>query len=160
MYKGDTIESIIKECGQPSSRSSHILSTNTVEEWIYFTSHPYDPGYSQYIIDFTNNSITRIHVNEYYTLYQCRTTLITGGSGSITSQFSCGDNFYDTGYTNFCGMGFGIGDSMQTVLAECGPPASKQTLQSQVQERTELIYGTDRPTTLIFDNGKLVDWRE
>lgn len=159
MYKGDSLEEVIKECGQPDAQNTKILNSYKLEEWLYIVSHPYDPGYSQIFVDLGNDAVTKIHINEYYTLYQCRKTLISAG-GSVTSQISCGNNSYDIGWTNLCGGGgFGINDTAQKVLASCGEPASRQTLKKQVQDKTELIYGADRPTTLIFENGKLVDWQ-
>lgn len=159
VYKDDSIEDVIKQCGQPISKQTRIQKMDTLQSWIYYRTHPFDPGYSELVISFVNNIVSKIHINEKYTLYQCRQALIQIGN-SYTTQLSCGNWSYDTSYTQLCGYGFGIGDSLQVVLNNCGVPVWRENLISENEEMTELTYDGNDLVTFIFKNGKLVDWRD
>lgn len=158
LYRGDSIEEVIKECGEPTSRrnTSQIMSSS--QQSLYYIPHQYDTGYSELAIYYNNDRVSNMRVFDHFPLYLCQNIAVQVGQ-MTTIQTSCGDTAYNTAYTTLCGWAIGIGDSLQRVEFICGPPSSK-SLQNNTIETTELTYsGGTRPQTIIFQNGRLLDWR-
>lgn len=158
LYKGDSIQEVLKECGEPLERHATKSEVYSLQEWIYDLPHAYDSGESQVDIIFENDLVSKIHITDIYPLFFCQSGALQVGQ-LTTIQTSCGNWVYDTSYTSLCGIGFGVGASTQFVESACGEPASHNYLQNQTIETTELIYGGDHPQTIVFQNGKLTDWQ-
>lgn len=160
LYKGDSIESVLKQCGEPLTKKTQTRTLFTSQQWIYYRGHQFDDGYSQLVITFINDKVSAIRINDYYNnwFYYCRKFPIQIGV-LTTIETTCGNSSYSASYTNLCRLGFGIGESSQIVYSVCGQPASQTNLQSHTEQTTELIYGGASQQTIVFENGKLVDWK-
>lgn len=158
LYKGDSIESVIQQCGEPSAKRQIFKETFIVEEWVYYRGHAFDTGYSQVILLFNNNLVSSIRVYEVNPYLYCQLTLISPGP-LITTQLSCGNFNYDTGSVNLCGTIISVGAPKSVVLAACGNPSYRIPLQTQSFERTEIRYDGNNPQAIIFENGRLIEWR-
>ncbi|MEO8402819.1 MAG: DUF2845 domain-containing protein [Gammaproteobacteria bacterium] len=159
LYKGDSIEEVIKQCGEPTTKRSNTYIFYMLQDWIYYIAHRYDSGFAQVIVSFKNGKVSKIHVTDYYYgVLICRRIVVQFGS-AMTVQTSC-NGAYDIGFTALCGAIFGIGDSTERVEAICGLPATKSNLDINKMETTELIYQGDDPQTIIFQNGKLSEWKQ
>ena len=159
LYKGDSIDEVIKQCGEPTSKHIKVTTLLTVKQWVYTINHAYDRGYSRLVVVFKNDQVSTITIYEHYDWYSCHQTAIQLGTG-ITVQTSCGDFNYNTLSTNICGAPFGVGDSINIVQSICGDPADQTILQNNTTEETdELVYGGNNPQTIVFQDGKLTDFR-
>jgi hypothetical protein len=158
LYKGDAIDEVIKQCGEPASRHSNKRILYTFQDWTYYIAHRYDAGFSEVVVSFKNGIVSNIHVNDHYWPPICRRTYFQYAQ-AITVQTNC-DGAYTIGTTALCGSVFGIGDNTARVAAICGPPAARSELGSYTFEVTELNYEGDDPQTIVFENGKLTDWRQ
>lgn len=157
LYKGDSIEDVLKQCGEPSTKKTNTITLNASQEWTYNKPHLYDQGYSQMILSFNNDAVTRIHVIDHYPYRVCRQSAVQVGA-VMTFQTSCGDWVYDTVNTNLCGAVFGIGATKQFIQTHCGQPVTQNDTSSSI-ETTELIYDGSSPQTIVFQNGKLTEWK-
>lgn len=158
LYKGDSIEEVIKQCGEPTNKRTITNNIYSLQKWIYVKNYSFNQGFLQMELFFTNNRVSRIHMTDRNYNVVCRSGVVQVGV-FITTQQSCGDWIYDLTYTNYCGPVFGIGDTTETVGAMCGKPWDYQDLQSKVSEQTELFYGGSQPQIIVFQDGKLVDWK-
>lgn len=159
LYKGDSIEEVLKQCGEPNNKHSVTTTLYSLKRLIYYRPHPYNVGgHSQLIILFKNNKVSNIHINEHYTYYMCRQSAVQVGLVT-TVQTSCGDWDYYAAATNLCGSVFSINDSLEQVLSLCGKPAEQSDLATNNLVQTEFTYKGSTPQTIIFQNGKLVDWK-
>lgn len=160
MYKGDSLEEVLKQCGPPTSKKTTKQTLLLQEQWIYNLAHAYDPGSTQLVVTFNNSYVSGILINERYSgpLIFCRQFAVQPGLFT-TVQTSCGNTSYNTPSTNVCGPAFGIGATQAYVASACGTPANKTVLQDNFTESTELFYGGSSRQTIIFQNGKLIDWR-
>lgn len=156
LYKGDSIDQVISQCGEPATKRTSTQTIYTTQNWTYYISHQYDPGFSQMIIAFKNNLVSNIHIDDHFWLPICRRTILQYGV-VMTVQTGC-DGSYDVASTLLCGNSFGVGDSTDRVTAICGFPAAETPLQSYTIEKTELVYTGESTQTIIFENGKLSDW--
>lgn len=156
LYKGDSIEEVIKQCGEPTSKQSIQKIVSTMEEWIYYRSHYFDAGYTQVGILFENGLVKSIRINEINPWPLCKQTLVQAGPSLVTTQLSCGNVSYNTGATNLCSYGITIGQTKEEVLSSCGNPQMITPLQNQIVNETEFSYGGQG---MIFQNGRLVEWR-
>lgn len=154
LYKGDSIEEVMKQCGKPIATKSNIQIISTFEQWTYYFPYPYNYGDVKLEFFFKNDAVSEIKITEHSVLYFCRSGAIQIGPVT-TYQFSCGDWIYNTAYTKLCGQWINLGDNTQLVLAICGNPAEKNSQINKI-ETTELIYPSQ---TIIFQNGKLTEWR-
>jgi hypothetical protein len=75
----------------------------------------------------------------------------------MTVQTGC-DSAYNVASTHLCGLAFGAGDDIAAVESICGQPVA-QTKQDYTFSETELTYGGDDSQTIVFQDGKLVDWK-
>lgn len=157
-YKGDSIEEVIKQCGEPTSKHTTTRSIYSLKKMTYVRNYSHNLGFLQMELFFTNNKVSRIHMTDRNYSAVCRSGVVQIGV-FITTQQSCGDWIYDLTYTNYCGNVFGIGDTIENVKAICGEPTRYEDLQSQTSESTELFYGGSHSQTMQFQNGKLVDWK-
>ena len=158
LYKGDLIDEVVKQCGAPDAKNIVQRVRLTVDEAIYTRRNPYDPSVSQAIVLYRNDRVAQILIIDRFSLPICRKVAVQIGSVT-TLQTSCGDMNYQVSNTNFCGTRFGIGDYRTYVDSICGLPATFTHLQTETQETTELIYQGRNPQTIIFENGKLMDWK-
>lgn len=160
LYKGDSLEDVLKQCGAPVTKKTDVLVLSTFQQWIYYRGHAYDNGFSQLIISFKNDRVSSIRINDHYNTWYpvCRQFAVQLGLVT-TVETTCGDSSYLTLFTNLCSRGFGIGETNEIVKSICGQPASQTKLQSDTIETTELKYDGTEPQTIVFTNGKLVDWK-
>lgn len=158
LYKGDAVEEVIRQCGEPIEKKTVTKIVNSQQEWVYYRPHFFDEGFAQIIILFKNDRVSSIHITDRYPYTICRKSAVQVGL-ITTIQTSCGDWIYDTAYTNLCGIAFGVGDSANAVESVCGPPETRSILQTDTMEVTELTYGGDHPQTIVFYNGKLTEWK-
>lgn len=159
LYKGDTIAAVIQQCGEPQSKQTINKTTSSTKEWAYYKPHAYDQGSTQMVVIFNNDRVSNIRITERYPYYLCQQGIVQISSVFITTQLSCGDWVTYLTWTSFCGWTFQIGDNIQYVASICGQPASQSTVQLQSVEETRFFYGGDDPQTIIFQNGRLVDWQ-
>lgn len=156
LYKGNSLEEVIQECGEPLHKNTRIKTLHILEQWTYYIKHSYDPGYSVLVLSFTDGITTKIHIQDYFWTPVCRPVMIRFGAAT-TVQTGC-INFYDPMFTDLCGSIFQIGATIQTVEAMCGYPAV-QTKNVYTIDETEFFYGKGIQETIIFQNGKLFDWK-
>lgn len=154
-YKGDSVEEVIRQCGQPTSKKSTSQSLYSLKKLTYINYYPNNLGFLQMELIFTNDKVSRIHMTDRNYAVLCRSALTVVGGGVVTSQASCGDWVYDLINTNCNGIPFGLGETIENVKKYCGNPAREDNLGSQGSESTEIYYGNHK---MIFQNGKLVDW--
>ena len=158
LYKGDSIDEVLRQCGEPFAKHTSTQTLYSQQSLSYYRAHRFDRGYSQINIYFRNDRVARITIDEHYPWPVCLSGFVAVGQ-VITFQRSCGDWVYDTLNTNLCGQLFGVTDSIQYVKSVCGVPAAQSNLEAYTVENTELTYGGNNPQTIIFQNGKLVDWK-
>ncbi len=158
LYKGDSIDEVVRQCGEPVSRNTNIRILYTFQDWTYYIAHRYDAGFSEVIVSFKNDVVSNIRVNDQYSVPVCRRTYFQFGQ-AVTVQTNC-NSTYNIGTTALCGIVFGVGDSTARVAAICGLPAARTELGRYTFEVTELDYAGDDPQTIVFENGKLTDWRQ
>lgn len=159
LYKGDSIEDVLKQCGEPTEKKTVLTNVTTYKRLIYNRPHPYDQGYSQANILFANDHVSNIHIFEYYTVYMCRQALIQTGIVT-TTQTTCGNWDFYTPNTGICGYIFGIGATIDYVKSVCGNPAQEIELPPNETATTEFTYKAfGQQQTIIFQNGKLADWK-
>lgn len=157
LYKGDSIDEVISQCGEPTTKRTSTRTLYTSQFWTYYISHQYNTGFSQMTIAFKNNLVSNIHIDDHFGLSICNRTVLQYGA-VMTVQTSC-DGSYDVASTLLCGYSFGLGESTDRVAYICGPPAAQTPLQSYTIEVTELVYTGDSEQTIVFENGKLTDWK-
>lgn len=158
LYKGDTIATVLKQCGEPNQKRTQEIPGDSLQEWVYYQPHQYDNGAMQISLLFNNNFIARINLFDQNLSGICN-TMVTQNDGVINTLYGCGNTNTDVSMVNMCGGTFSIGDPLAVVAQNCGPPAGQQVLQSGTLERTEFIYLTQPPQTIIFQNGNLVEWK-
>ncbi|RDI48072.1 DUF2845 domain-containing protein [Aquicella lusitana] len=159
LYKGDTVSEVLKQCGEPLEKRTTTRTIYTAEQWVYYRGHVFDRGFSQLIVSFKNDRVVSIYINDRYWLPVCRQAYIQLGNRLSTLQTSCGNWAYYTVNTNLCGGIFGIGDSTQRVAAVCGLPAERSPLETYTVEVTEFTYSGHDPQVIVFQDGRLIEWR-
>lgn len=155
VYLGDSLQTVLQQCGQPSAQKKEVQVLDTSQTWTYDIPHAYDQGYTQLTVYLRNEKVSSIRVLEHYTVYMCRQGLVQVGS-VMTTQTSCGDWDYTTLYTNLCRYGFGVGDTSETVAARCGKPTRMSDLKSNSIETLILQYNERGARDILtIENGKL-----
>lgn len=135
---GDSIEQVIKQCGNPDAKKVTKSVPEKPQEWSYFVKpDPTQPGTLKMSVAFDSDK---------------KVINITVNGTSLTNTTICNGNTIQ------------YGDTDEVVKAACGDPAYKN--QPPVEqpapgsppvpttEITELTYNTAPVTVLVFENGK------
>jgi hypothetical protein len=157
LYKGDSIDEVIKQCGKPAITKSNTQVISTSEKLVYYISYSPDYGYIKLEVFAKNDVVTGLRVTEHTPIYYCRTGAVLIGP-LTTFQTSCGDWIYNPTSSNLCRGWINVGDKTQRILDQCGKPDENDS-QSNTIITTELIYEGKNSQTIVFQNGKLVDWK-
>jgi len=134
IYKGNTLNEVIKQCGEPLSSKKYIKIIDLTEKWEYYKSTANNTNSYKIEIIFKNNVATNIAVTNNNT-------------------------FSNVSSTSICGKIINVGDNNKTISTACGQPTTHQILEENSVPIIELIYGHEAMDTLVFEGGKLVDWK-
>jgi hypothetical protein len=131
---GDSLESVIQQCGAPSSQTTATNTDNLPQEWnYYFKLSPTDQATMRATIAFAEGKATNMSIN-----------------------------MIGVSVTAICGPTIQIGDTTKAIKKACGSPAfiTQSSLPGSsttpLTKTTTLIYQTPSATvSLTFENGKL-----
>jgi len=139
---GDTAESARKLCGAPTT-------VNTIDNSIILSA------IWTYVKDTDDATITtkltidKVQISGMTQSITCKTT--DGGCYPVIDQPII---IFEVG----CAQQMYIGNNIPWIERFCGPPKSKETLKADYHVTEEYVYAnTTMPSTLIFENGKLID---
>jgi hypothetical protein len=155
---GDTIDQVIKTCGNPSSNSSHQKITVLSEQWTYYVKTNFNSfATSKMIIIFSNNKVINISIE---TNNSINSNVYQVGNQPVLNVAYNNNQASSVASTSACGSPISIGDGPQKVANICGKPAFIKQNKSPLTENTpieitELKYSGITPTTLVFENGVL-----
>lgn len=138
---GDTLEEVIKQCGKPNKQKEVTTpNENVVQEWGYYNNAPVSP-------EPTNPPVATLKTNITFDKDGKAISISVNGIG--------------VGATSICGPLIQIGNTRDQVEAACGKPVflNKQNTPGDTTPKeiktTQVLYETDPPLTLIFEDGKL-----
>lgn len=136
---GDTMDYVIKQCGNPDAKKVTKTVPQKPQEWNYIIKpDPMQPGTLKMSIAFDKDEkVVNISVN----------------GTSLTATTICG------------GQNIQYGNTTDDIKKACGEPAYKnqepvtppspETAAQPTTDIAELTYNTTPPITLVFENGKL-----
>lgn len=131
---GDSMETVIAQCGKPAKETKSEIKPNEPQEWIYFGKmDPSDEGTIKTSIAMLDDKVANMSINGI----------------SVTETEICGGNIH-------------VGSSAKDVEAACGKPTYSDNLTKgdgknpeKAIERVELEYSSTPAQTLVFEDGKL-----
>lgn len=124
---------------------------DTIEQVLAKCGAPYDRK------SYTTTIITAQRLVYYKSMAVQQFTLAVTLNNDQVSNLELNHNAVSN--TNICGNVINVGDAGKKVLASCGNPNVTSTLASKNVEVTEMKYANISPVTWVFENGKLVDWK-
>lgn len=139
---GDSLDTVAAVC-PPDEIKTYEATQMVPQEWEYFQKlaqaievYPPLQGSVKMTVSFVNNKVVNLTVN---------------GIG--------------VSMTEVCKGPIKLGDSMDTIKATCGSPASVAELTppggiNPPPQITDLIYHTKPPVTLVFTSGKLTERKQ
>lgn len=142
---GLTIAQVISACGQPASQTVSVNpNENVPQEWNYYIPQ----------------TTSTLSTNK--TSGALKTSVTFDASGKVINITV---NGFAIGGTTICGRNIQLGDTRDAVKAACGSPSivNRQTatdpttgaIMTQQTKSVQLLYKSNPPVTLIFENGVL-----
>lgn len=157
IYRGESMNHVLQQCGEPTSRQVHLKGMTGKQQWTYFKPTPVNQAHSKIIISFENQYVSNINI-------------INTSDGQVCADENKTDDYIQMGGTicsntqlnvraaQLCGTIIRAGQSANEVRARCGNPIAISGNQTSLGEVVELIYAGTPTRTLIFDNGQFVNW--
>jgi hypothetical protein len=137
---GDSEQAILSACGMPISRHDFKKVINQNETWTYYR-HGIGATNIKIKLSFANDSLVNI---------KTETNNANNGHTIATNSAS----------STVCGRIIAAGDKPNLVQAACGLPISRKVIEQTTIDVSELLFGNAAgPDVLVFEDGKLVDWR-
>jgi hypothetical protein len=137
---GNSVEQVIQTCGKPDSQETKEIKSEGPQEWIYSVPQTVS----------TNTS--------YQAQGTLKTSFVFDASGKA---INISVNGIGVGATAICGKNIQLGDTRDTIKAACGDPSfinqsnPATTQQPPSTKQTILIYNSNPPATLVFENDQL-----
>jgi hypothetical protein len=133
IYIGDSIETVLAQCGTPDSQSSSEIQPSKPQEWVYYIKmNPTDQLFVRTTVAVVDDKVANITVNGI----------------SLANTAICGGNNIQ------------VGDAAKTIKSYCGDPAvvnetNAPPKPAAINKATVFIYMSPNKTALTFENGKL-----
>lgn len=153
IYKGNTTEEIIKECGQPQSSKNYIKTVITAQKWQYYKNQYNNQTFNQ-----ENNNVN-VKLTFVFNQNKVVNINIVDSNCKTDSNNNCNPNGNDVASTNICGNLIRVDDTSETVQSICGAPTFAEDLGRKEIKVTEFTYNGSSVLTLIFENNILVDMK-
>jgi len=141
---GDTIDQVIRQCGEPTSKDTVEKFPSVPQKWEYYVavSQPYQATYTP---SPSSNSPNFATIKMSVTFVNDKVINITVQDQSLANS-------------TLCGLAINTGDSTKRVEQACGKPVFIQK-QDNPNAKPNLItqfkYNAGAPNILIFENGRL-----
>lgn len=144
---GDTMDTVIKQCGQPDEQKSEEASQPVAQEWNYYMNQQQSPFIPQNTLGNAPQGTMK-------------TTFTFDNTGKLINMSV---NGVGVGASTICGPNIQLGDSIDTVKAACGQATmvNKQNPadlgnQKPPDKKVTFFYKKTNPrATLTFVNGLL-----
>lgn len=133
---GDSIDKVKQQCGDPAEETSKQVKAPTPQQWDYYLQPQANFASMKASIVFRDDKVINISIN---------------GAGISKS--------------NICNKPVQTGDTMKQVKEACGDPyfiteSSPASDAAPPKEMTEWLYNSTPATTLVFENGALIDRKQ
>lgn len=140
---GDSISYVLQQCGKPKSRNDYNKIIQSTLQWDYYKSTPGSVNNIKISIYFSENRVSNISVT--------------------SNNVICHDNICNSPIQNFsstglCGNQISVGNTPENIRSACGQPDNEINSTPIIIPMAELRYDGAGQNTLVFKDGKLVDW--
>jgi len=150
---GISIQEAIQACGQPVSSNQSQKTINISEQLVYYKNVL---GKNiKVTLTFSYGKLQNI--NTYDSSPTTQTCQSTNQLGQ-TVNAPCNPIEENSMTSGICGALIQAGNSIDAVRGTCGTPSSDTVSSTKTITYQELIYNSQGPNKLIFEDGKLVDW--
>ncbi|MDR3477725.1 MAG: DUF2845 domain-containing protein [Gammaproteobacteria bacterium] len=133
IYIGDSLETVLAQCGAPASQTTSNAQPSKPQEWVYYIKmNPTDQLFVRTTVAVVEDKVANITVNGI----------------SLANTAICGGNNIQ------------VGDTAKAVKSYCGDPAVVNETNAPPKPSSEIkttlfIYMSPNKTVLTFENGKL-----
>jgi len=149
-----SIQEVIQACGQPASTNRYQKTININEQLVYYKNVL---GKNiKVTLTFSYGKLQNINtLDTSPTTQTCQTKNQYGQDISAP----CNPIEENSMTSGICGPLIQAGNSIDAVRGSCGTPASDTISSTKTINFQELKYHAQGPDTLVFEDGKLVDWK-